>query len=434
MVDIIIKKQRGEPLCEEEISFFVRGAVDGSIPNYQVSAFLMAVYFCKMDKKETALLTRYMAASGDMVDLSSIKGVKADKHSTGGVGDKTTLVVAPVVAACGIRVAKMSGRGLGFTGGTLDKLESIPGFQTALPREDFFKIVSRVGACVIGQSGNICPADKKMYAIRDVTGTVESIPLIASSIMSKKLAAGADCILLDVKTGSGAFMKKEKEAVALAGEMVDIGIAHGKRTAALITNMDMPLGHMIGNALEVREAIETLQGKGPEDLLTLCLELAAHMLMLAGKGGVEECRKLAEDALGTGRALYVFEEMVRAQGGDVSVVRDPSLLPAAGMVDAVRAGESGFIARMDAEKCGIAAGLLGAGRETLDSPIDHAAGIALLKKPGDQVEKGEIIAELHSASESRIQAAKNVFMSGIAYSLKRPAVRPLILETVGADA
>lgn len=428
MVDVIARKQLGKPLAEEEISFFVRGAVDGSIPDYQISALLMAIYFCGMDSRETALLTQYMADSGDIVDLSAVDGVKADKHSTGGVGDKTTLVAAPVVAACGVKVAKMSGRGLGFTGGTLDKLESIPGFKTRLTQKDFLRIVNEVGVCVIGQSGNICPADKKLYAIRDVTGTVRSIPLIASSIMSKKLAAGADCILLDVKTGSGAFMKKEEDAVALAEAMVDIGRAHGKKTAALITNMDAPLGCAIGNALEVAEAVDTLKGGGPDDFRTLCLEISAHMLQLAGRGDGSECKKTAEEALKSGHALDVFMRMVSAQGGDAGVIKDTGLLPKAAVVQYAVAGRGGYIARMDAEKCGVAAGMLGAGRETLDSRIDHAAGIVLLKKPGDAVKKGEAVAQLHTSDEGRIANARAVFLGGIEYAEGKPGRMPLILK------
>ena len=430
MVDVIARKQLGRPLDEEEISLLVRGVVDGSIPDYQISALLMAIYFCGMDSRETALLTQYMASSGDIVDLSAVDGVKVDKHSTGGVGDKTTLVAAPVAAACGVKVAKMSGRGLGFTGGTLDKLESIPGFKTSLPQKEFLRIVNEVGVCVIGQSGNICPADKKLYAIRDVTGTVKSIPLIASSIMSKKLAAGADCILLDVKTGSGAFMKTEDDATALAGAMVAIGRAHGKKTAALITDMDAPLGYAVGNALEVAEAADTLKGKGPDDFKTLCLEISANMLELAGRGDGKACRKMAEDALESGRALDIFMKMVSAQGGDAAVINDTGLLPKAAVVRDAVAGRDGYIARMDAETCGAAAGILGAGRETLDSRIDHAAGIMLLKKPGDAVKKGEAIAQLHTSDESRIARAQAAFLGGIEYSESKSERMPLILKKI----
>lgn len=431
--DIIVKKQRKEALSEEEIAYFVRGVTDGGIPDYQVSAFLMAVYFNGMEAQETALLTKYMAGSGDMVDLGPIDGVKADKHSTGGVGDKTTLVVGPIVAACGVRVAKMSGRGLGHTGGTLDKLESIPGFQVNLPREEFFRIVNQVGVCLIGQTGNICPADKKLYALRDVTATVQSMPLIASSVMSKKLAAGADCILLDVKAGSGAFMKTKDEALELARAMVEIGEANGKRTAALITNMDAPLGHNIGNALEVVEVIETLRGRGPEDLTELCLELAANMLRLADKGGYSACRKLAEDALSGGRALETFKKMTAAQGGDVTYIDHPEKFPKAAYIMEVKAAQDGYIARMDAEKCGVASGLLGAGRETKDSAIDHAAGIILKKKPGGAVCAGGVIAELHTSGEGKAAQAREVFLSGIEYSAQKSEPSQLILGQVGKD-
>lgn len=430
MVDIIVKKQRRERLTDEEISFFVRGVTDGNIPEYQISAFLMAVYFNGMDAEETSLLTKYMAHSGDTVDLSQINGIKADKHSTGGVGDKTTLVVAPIVASCGVKVAKMSGRGLGHTGGTLDKLESIPGMRVSLPREKFFRIVNENGLCVIGQTGNICPADKKLYALRDVTATVQSMPLIASSIMSKKLAAGADCILLDVKTGSGAFMKTKEEALALAKEMVAIGLSQGKKTAALVTNMDVPLGRAIGNALEVKEAVETLKGKGPADLAQICLELAVGMLMLAGMGEYAECRSTAEDALQSGRALAAFKTMVTAQGGNAEAIKDTSLLPRAPVVRSVAALKDGYISHMDAEKCGIAAGLLGAGRETKDSPIDYAAGIMLYKKTGDAVRAGDVIAELHTSDEGRIGDAKAVFSHGIEYSDEKPEILPVILGKV----
>ncbi len=427
MVDIIVKKQRKERLTAEEIYYFVQGVTNGSIPDYQISAFLMAVYFNGMNAKETSLLTEYMAHSGETVDLKKIKGVKVDKHSTGGVGDKTTLVVAPIVASCGIKVAKMSGRGLGHTGGTLDKLESIPGFRVSLPRQEFYRVVNKIGVCVIGQTGNICPADKKLYALRDVTATVQSIPLIASSIMSKKLAAGADCILLDVKTGSGAFMKTKEDALALANKMVAIGLAQGKETAALVTNMDMPLGRAIGNALEVKEAIETLKGNGPEDFRELCLELAAGMLMLAETGEPAECRRMAEDALRSGRAFETFQKMVAAQGGDVSAVEDVSLLPKAPVVYEIAAWKDGYISHMDAERCGVAAGLLGAGRETKDSPIDYAAGIVLHKKTGDAVHAGDVIAELHTSDEKKIADAKAVFLHAIEYSDEKPEEIPVIL-------
>lgn len=319
MYDLIETKKRGGALTKDEIAYMVRGFVDGGIPDYQMSAMLMAIYFQGMNDQEITYLTLEMAHSGDMVDLSPIEGIKVDKHSTGGVGDKTTLVAGPMVASLGVKVAKMSGRGLGHTGGTVDKLESIPGFKTAIPREEFFDIVNRNGIAVIGQSGNMVPADKKLYALRDVTATVDSIPLIASSIMSKKLAAGSDSIVLDVKTGSGAFMKTLEESISLAQKMVSIGCLAGRRCCALITNMDIPLGYAIGNSLEMTEAIRTLKGEGPEDLTRVCLELAANMLHMAGKGTVEECRGMAEESIHDGSALKCLASMVKAQGGDESL-------------------------------------------------------------------------------------------------------------------
>ena len=329
MYDIIAKKRDGGTLTQEEIAFAVNGFAAGSIPDYQMSALMMAVYLRGMTATETAQLTAAMAYSGDMVDLSGIGGVKADKHSTGGVGDKTTLVAGPIVAACGVKVAKMSGRGLGHTGGTLDKIEAIPGCSVSLTQEAFFRQVNDIGIAVIGQTGNLAPADKKMYALRDVTATVSCIPLIASSIMSKKLASGADCILLDVKTGNGAFMKTLEDSIALAKAMVDIGEHNGRRTAALITDMDTPLGRNIGNSLEVIEAVETLRGKGPADLTEVCLSLASGMLWLAGRGGAAACRAMAEDALRSGAALAKLRAMVAAQGGDPAVIDDPTGFPAA---------------------------------------------------------------------------------------------------------
>ena len=323
MYDLIMKKRNGEALTKEEIQYMITEYVDGKIPDYQMSAFLMAVYFKGMNEEETLAMTQAVAHSGDMVDLSGIEGMKVDKHSTGGVGDKTTLVIAPIVASCGVKVAKMSGRGLGHTGGTVDKMEAIPGMRTSLDREEFFDVVNKTGLSVIGQSGNLAPADKKLYALRDVTATVDSIPLIAVSIMSKKLAAGNDGILLDVKTGSGAFMKTVEDSIALAKEMVSIGENAGKKMAALITNMDIPLGHNIGNSLEVIEAVETLKGKGPADLTEVCLQLASNMLYLAGKGTEEECRALAENAIRSGAALERLVAMVVAQGGDSVVILNP---------------------------------------------------------------------------------------------------------------
>jgi len=404
MYDIIAKKRDGGTLTQEEIAFAVNGFAAGSIPDYQMSALMMAVYLRGMTATETAQLTAAMAYSGDMVDLSGIGGVKADKHSTGGVGDKTTLVAGPIVAACGVKVAKMSGRGLGHTGGTLDKIEAIPGCSVSLTQEAFFRQVNDIGIAVIGQTGNLAPADKKMYALRDVTATVSCIPLIASSIMSKKLASGADCILLDVKTGNGAFMKTLEDSIALAKAMVDIGEHNGRRTAALITDMDTPLGRNIGNSLEVIEAVETLRGKGPADLTEVCLSLASGMLWLAGRGGAAACRAMAEDALRSGAALAKLRAMVAAQGGDPAVIDDPSGFPAAAYEQDVVCMQDGWLYATDTEKIGIAAVLLGAGRETKESVIDPAAGIRLLKKAGDPVKKGDVLAVARIAG---IMGAKN---------------------------
>ena len=383
MYDLIMKKRNGEALTEQEIQYMIREYVAGEIPDYQMSAFLMAVYFKGMTEEETLAMTQAVAHSGEMVDLSGIEGVKVDKHSTGGVGDKTTMIIAPIVAACGVKVAKMSGRGLGHTGGTVDKLESIPGLHTSLSREDFFNVVNQTGLSVIGQSGNLAPADKKLYALRDVTATVDSIPLIAVSIMSKKLAAGNDCILLDVKTGSGAFMKSIDDSIALAKEMVAIGENAGRKTVALITDMDIPLGHNIGNSLEVIEAVETLKGNGPEDLTEVCVHLASNMLFLAGKGTLEECRSLVREVIANGEALKRLAAMVEAQGGDSSVIFDTDKFEKAAYQHEVLAKKSGYITFMDTESCGIASAMLGAGRETKDSQIDFAAGIILKKNVGD---------------------------------------------------
>ena len=413
MYDIIQKKRDGNELSKEEISFLIQGYVDGSIPDYQMAAFLMAVYYKGMTENETHLMTMEVARSGDMVDLSAIEGIKVDKHSTGGVGDKTTLIVAPIAAACGVKVAKMSGRGLGHTGGTVDKLESIPGYQTTLSREDFFKVVNETGLSVIGQSGNLAPADKKMYALRDVTATVDSIPLIAVSIMSKKLAAGSDCILLDVKTGSGAFMKTLEDSIALAAEMVNIGENAGRKTMALITDMDTPLGEAIGNSLEVKEAVATLKGNGPDDLTEVCLHLAANMMVLAGLGSAQECMDKAKEAIEDGSALQKLIDMVEAQGGNGDVIRDITLFEEAKYSYEVLAKEDGVIEAMDTEKCGIASVMLGAGRETKDSPVDLSAGILLHKKTGDVVKKGDVLATMYAAKEELFASAEAKYRSAI---------------------
>lgn len=433
MYDIIQKKRDGYELTEAEISFLIQGYVKGDIPDYQMAAFLMAVYFKGMTEKETHLMTMEAAKSGDMVDLSAIEGIKADKHSTGGVGDKTTLIAAPIVASCGVKVAKMSGRGLGHTGGTIDKLESIPGFQTTLSQEEFFRVVNETGLSVIGQSGNLAPADKKLYALRDVTATVDSIPLIAVSIMSKKLAAGSDCILLDVKTGSGAFMKTLEDSIALAEEMVKIGENAGRRTMALITDMDTPLGEAIGNSLEVIEAAAALQGKGPEDLTEVCLHLAANMLVLAGVGTAEECMEKAKAAIADGSALQKLIDMVEAQGGNGDVIRDPSLFEKAKFSYEVPAKEDGVIQAMDTEKCGIASVMLGAGRETKDSPVDLSAGILLHKKTGDSVKKGDVLATMYAAKEELFAAAEAKYYEAVTIAAGTVTRKPLIYAKVSKD-
>lgn len=430
MYDLIMKKRNGGTLSEQELRFLVDGYAAGKIPDYQMSAMLMAIWYQGMDDEETALLTDAMARSGDMADLSAIEGTKVDKHSTGGVGDKTTLVVAPIAAACGVKIAKMSGRGLGHTGGTVDKLESIPGLRTEFSRQEFFDIVNRTGICVAGQSGNLAPADKKIYALRDVTATVDSIPLIASSIMSKKLAAGSDCILLDVKTGSGAFMKTLEDSIRLAEKMVAIGEHAGRRTAALITDMDIPLGNCIGNSLEVIEAAETLQGKGPEDLTEVCFNLAANMLYLADKGTLEECAAQVEEAVGSGRALKKLAEMAAAQGGDAGVIYDTGLFEKASCEYQVCAPQTGYISHMDTEAVGIASSLLGAGRAAKDDRIDYSAGIVLKKKTGDYVKEGEPLAALYASEEELFGEARNVFLNALEFSGEKPERNPLVYARV----
>lgn len=430
MYDLIEKKRDGQELSEAEIRWLISGYVAGDIPDYQMSAMLMAIYFRGMNDRETWIMTDAVAHSGDMVDLSPIGGVKVDKHSTGGVGDKTTLIIAPIVAACGVKVAKMSGRGLGHTGGTVDKMESIPGLRTDLDREEFFDVVNRTGIAVIGQSGNLTPADKKLYALRDVTATVDSIPLIAVSIMGKKLAAGNDAILLDVTTGSGAFMKKKEDAIALALKMTAIGERAGKKIAALITDMDTPLGFAIGNAMEVVESIEVLKGGGPEDLKEVCLALASNMLYLAQQGTLEECRAKAQEAIDSGRALERLAAMVEAQGGDPRYVYDTGLFAQAPCCREVQAQADGYIARMNAESIGIASSMLGAGRETVDSVIDPAAGILLVKKTGDAVKAGEVIARLYASKEELFDAAEKRYQEAVTIADTCPQEGPLVLARV----
>lgn len=433
MVDLISKKKEGEILTDEEIQFMIDGYVKEEIPDYQMSAMLMAICFKGMTDHEMAVMTGAMAHSGDMVDLSAIDGIKVDKHSTGGVGDKTTLVIAPIVAACGGKVAKMSGRGLGHTGGTIDKMESIPGMKTSLPREEFFDIVNKIGLSVIGQSGNLAPADKKLYALRDVTATVGSIPLIASSIMSKKLAAGSDSILLDVKTGSGAFMKTLDDSILLAQKMVAIGEHEGRKTVALITDMDVPLGNAIGNSLEVIEAVHTLQGNGPKDLTNVCLSLASNMLYLCGMGDLETCKNMASDAITSGRALTKLIEMVEAQGGDSRVIKDTNTFAKAPLSYEVRSEREGYITHMNTEQCGIASVELGAGRATKESSIDYSAGIILEKKIGDFVKKGDVLATLYAAEEKMFADAEHLLLKAYTVSEQQPLIEPLIFARVSKE-
>lgn len=430
MYDIIDKKKNGKALSDAEIAFFIKGCTSGEIPDYQTSALLMAICLCGMDGHETAVLTGCMAHSGESLDLSPIQGVTADKHSTGGVGDKTTLIVAPLCAALGLKIAKMSGRGLGHTGGTVDKLESIPGFQARLSKEDFFRQVNELGIAVIGQTGELAPADKKLYALRDVTATVDNYSLIASSIMSKKLAAGDRNIVLDVKCGSGAFMKTPEEARLLARTMVGIGKGCGRNTAAVITDMDSPLGRSVGNSLEVAEAIEILSGGGDERLRTLCLTLAAHMLSLSFGTAYYECFRAAETALKDGSALRKFRALVQAQGGDAAFVDRPDRFPQAAVQLEVKSPESGWIARADARKVGECAVALGAGRERKEDAIDFSAGLRLEKTTGDFAEKGETLAVLHTADERKAEAARELYLSALRFSDRKPEKRKLIYETI----
>ncbi|MEO3944446.1 pyrimidine-nucleoside phosphorylase [Gorillibacterium sp. CAU 1737] len=404
-VDVIQKKRDGHELTEAEISFLIEGYTRGEIPDYQMAAWAMAVYFQGMTAAETASLTMAMVRSGEQMDLAAIPGIKVDKHSTGGVGDTTSLLLVPLLAAAGVPVAKMSGRGLGHTGGTIDKLEAIPGFRTELSREEFIEQVKEVGASIIGQSGNFTPADKKLYGLRDVTATVNSIPLIASSIMSKKIAAGADAILLDVKTGGGAFMKTLDDSIRLAEAMVAIGTEVGRETVALITGMEQPLGNSIGNALEVKEAIEALHGKGSPRLTEVALTLGSHMLRLGGKAAdLTEARSILSERIADGLALAKLKELVAAQGGDTSVIDDPGKLTSASRVVPIPAQADGFVEAIEAEEVGLAAMTLGAGRATKEAEIDLAVGIVLHKGVGDAVKKGEALAELHVNSPDDVVA------------------------------
>lgn len=430
-VDLIQKKKNGETLTKEEIDFMITDYVAGKIPDYQMSAMLMAIYFNGMENEELAAFTLAMRDSGDLVDLSPIEGIKVDKHSTGGVGDKTTLIVGPIVAACGVPVAKMSGRGLGFTGGTLDKLESISGFRIDLSAEEFFETVKKTGISVIGQTGNLAPADKLLYALRDVTATVDSIPLIAASVMSKKLAAGSDKIVLDVTTGSGAFMKNTRDAKKLAKHMVAIGNHAGKETVAILTGMEEPLGFAIGNNMEVKEAIEVLKGDGPEDVKEVSVALAGMMLSLGLENvSHSQGKRMAKKALSSGQAFEKFKEMVQAQGGDIRYVEHPEFFERDAFEGEVLAAEDGFLSGMDTEKIGVAAGLLGASRETKDSVIDMSAGIYLEKKIGDTVKKGEPIAICYAGTKEKLNRGMAMFESSIRYSKEAPRIPKLIVDII----
>ena len=433
MYDIIETKRNGHALSDEQIELFVDAYANGRVPDYQAAALAMAIYFQGMDAHETACLTMAMANSGEMLDLSPIKGIKVDKHSTGGVGDKTTLVVAPLVASLGVPVAKMSGRGLGHTGGTIDKLEAIPGFDTEIAGERFFEIVNTVGCAVVGQTGNLVPADKRLYALRDVTATIDSVPLIASSIMSKKIAAGADAILLDVKCGSGAFMKTVDDAIALARAMVDIGEEVGRKTVALITDMDRPLGTHIGNALEVREACEVLKGRGARDLTEVCVELAANMAHLADYAELGACRAMVRNNIASGTGFAKLEQMVEAQGGDPRCLSDYSLLPTAKYQHEVKSPRDGRVFSMDTERCGIASVALGAGRARKEDPIDYAAGIVLERKTGDRVVRGERLAMLYADDESLFHEAERLLLGAYVFDDVRPPEVPHFLARVSAD-
>ncbi|KJS82729.1 MAG: thymidine phosphorylase [Peptococcaceae bacterium BICA1-8] len=429
--DIIAKKRDGYSLSPNEIEALIKGYVDGTIPDYQIAAWAMAVFFQGMDEEEIKALTHQMIISGDSIDLSEIEGIKVDKHSTGGVGDTTTLVLGPIVAAGGIPVAKMSGRGLGHTGGTIDKLESIPGFHVELTNEQFIKQVNEIKLAVIGQTANLVPADKKLYGLRDVTATVNSMPLIASSIMSKKIAAGANAIILDVKTGNGAFLKDLDEAIELAKVMVNLGDNFNRDTIAIITNMNQPLGWAVGNSLEVEEAIMTLQGKGPEDLTKLCLELAAHMFVL-GKKTSEFAKglELAEEMLYGGKALAKFAEFIKAQGGDATVIDNLEILPQAKHMQKITSLHSGYIESIETQEIGRAAMLLGAGRSKQEDIVELGVGIMIRKKIGDQVTKDDILAEIYYNEDEKAQKVIPIIQA--AYSFTKEIINkpPLILKTI----
>lgn len=427
MYDLIMKKRNGGALTEEEINYMIDGYTADRIPDYQMSAMMMAVYFQGMDAEETAALTLAMARSGEMMDLSAISGVKVDKHSTGGVGDKTSIALAPMVAACGVKIAKMSGRGLGHTGGTIDKLESFAGFRTAISSEQFVKQVNEIGISIMGQTHDIAPADKKLYALRDVTATVDNMSLIASSIMSKKLASGADAIVLDVKTGSGAFMKREADAFALAKEMVTLGNLAGRKTIAVVSDMDQPLGRAVGNALEVKEAINTLRGEGPEDFTKLCMTLGSYMLLAAGEASTQtEAEEKLAQVIEDGGALRKLAEFVEAQGGDSGAVYDTSLLPGASITEEIVSPREGYVCKIDCDEIGVCSLLLGGGRETKESEIDLSVGLILHKKAGDFVKAGESLATIYANDREKAEAAKKRFMGAYHFDEVQPEKQPLI--------
>ena len=428
MVDLIEKKRDGNELSKQEIEYIVTNYTNGKIPDYQVSALLMAIFYQDMTNEEITNLTLAIANSGDVIDLSSLEGIKVDKHSTGGVGDTTTLILAPLVASVGVTVAKMSGRGLGYTGGTLDKLEAIPGFQIELSDEEFVRIVNESKVAVIGQSGNLAPADKKLYALRDVTATVDSLPLIASSIMSKKIAAGADAIVLDVTTGDGAFMKNIEDARRLAKTMTSIGKLANRETVAVISDMSEPLGEAIGNSLEVVEAIETLQGNGPEDLVEMCYALGSQMVVLAGKAKTtDEARMLLQEALESGKALAKFKEMIQNQGGDPAIVEHPERILTARYTMELPAKQSGVVSKIVANELGIAAMMLGAGRKTKEEDIDHAVGLKLHKKIGDTVTKGESLLTIYSNDEEITSVIELLYKN---IEIGESAMKPTLIHDI----
>lgn len=427
MYDLIMKKRNGGTLTEAEIDYMISEYTAGRIPDYQMSAMMMAIYFQGMSEAETVALTMAMAHSGDMMDLHEITGVKVDKHSTGGVGDKTSIALTPMVAACGVKIAKMSGRGLGHTGGTIDKLESFEGFSTGITAGHFLRQVNEIGISIMGQTLDIAPADKKLYALRDVTATVDNMSLIASSIMSKKLASGADAIVLDVKTGSGAFMKEEADAFALAKEMVSIGNRAGRKTIAVVSDMDQPLGCAVGNALEVQEAIDTLKGEGPADFTELCMTLGSYMLIAGGRAKDEQkARAMLAEVISDGSTLNKLEQFVQAQGGNPAAVRNPSLLPKAAIVEEIPAPCSGYVEKIDCEEIGICSLILGGGRETKESVIDLSVGLILHKKVGDYVEAGQSLAAIHANDRQKLVTAKERFLKAYHMTEKKVNRKPLI--------